>query len=311
MLDIDFFLDSGAYSAMTCGVTINIDEYIAFIRENEEKLTMYANLDVIGNEEASFRNWQYMREQGLKPVPVFHIGSDPKFLKHYMSKVDYIAVGGVADMTPEQMLDNLDRLWSLYLTDSHGVPNIKIHGFGITSMRLLNRYPWYSVDSTTWLRQAMYGSIMAPRWRGGKYIYTEAPLIVYISNESPRRGVPGKHLTTYNPTDLEQIMQYINENQIPIGLSDFKIVDKSYKLQDGEQWALSDNVLDIHSKKELNTEGTSKRIVEIVVERGVCNSHAERARWNALFFLGAEANAPPWPWPFKYKRPVFGLRDRA
>ena len=60
MKKINLFLDSGAYSAWSKGVTIDIDEYISFIKKNIKYITVYANLDVIGDPEATYRNQKYI-----------------------------------------------------------------------------------------------------------------------------------------------------------------------------------------------------------------------------------------------------------
>ena len=78
MNKVDLFLDSGAFSAMTQGVKIDIYEYIDFIKEHEDVLEVYANLDVIGSAEGTWKNQMIMEEAGLKPLPVFHYGEDEK-----------------------------------------------------------------------------------------------------------------------------------------------------------------------------------------------------------------------------------------
>jgi hypothetical protein len=306
-LKVDFFLDSGAYSAYYIGAVIDIEKYAAFIHANKEKITVYANLDVINNGEASYENWMKLRAMGLNPLPVYHAGSDIKYLKMYMEKTDYIAIGAISESSTARRIMNLDLIWTKYITDERGYPRVRTHGFGLTSLNLIVRYPWYSVDSTTWLRQAMYGSIMVPKFRGGKYIYDDSPLIVYISNESPRRGVLGKHYLNYHDQDFEIIDRYIKEKGMVMGSSEFKVEDDGYELVEGERWALSDIVLPIETAKEINTQGTNKKIVERVIEYGITNYHAVRAHWNADFYQDVARSVPEYPWPFKYKRPTFGL----
>ena len=34
---------------------------------------------------------------------------------------------------------------------------MKVHGFGMTNPNLMQRYPWYSVDLSSWLKTGMYG----------------------------------------------------------------------------------------------------------------------------------------------------------
>jgi hypothetical protein len=79
----DIFLDSGAFSAMSQGVHIDIVDYIAFVKQNKSKLKVYANLDVIGNAEATLKNQEIMEKAGLSPLPCFHYGEDKKYLQMY------------------------------------------------------------------------------------------------------------------------------------------------------------------------------------------------------------------------------------
>src|SRR5574340_1162268 len=81
---VKLFLDSGAFSAKSQGISINVQEYIKFIKEHEEHIEVYANLDVIGSAEASWRNQRIMERAGLKPLPVFHVEDDWKYLDKCM-----------------------------------------------------------------------------------------------------------------------------------------------------------------------------------------------------------------------------------
>ena len=51
-------LDSGAFSVYKSKVKIDIDAYIKFIEDNKIKIAI--NLDVLGDDKASFENWEYM-----------------------------------------------------------------------------------------------------------------------------------------------------------------------------------------------------------------------------------------------------------
>ena len=50
------FIDSGGFSAFTQGAEINIDEYCDFIKKYNKHITAYAQLDAIGDEEATKKN---------------------------------------------------------------------------------------------------------------------------------------------------------------------------------------------------------------------------------------------------------------
>ena len=41
-------------------------------------------------------------------------------------------------------------------------PNVKTHAFGMTSLPLLEKYPFYSADSTGWIMVGAMGNIMTP-----------------------------------------------------------------------------------------------------------------------------------------------------
>jgi hypothetical protein len=104
---IELFLDSGAYTAWTKGQTIDVRDYIKFVREAEPWIAIYANLDVIpggsdrvrttADAEASaaqsVRNLQIMKDAGLKPLPVFHQGEHFRWLDRMLvDGEDYIGI---------------------------------------------------------------------------------------------------------------------------------------------------------------------------------------------------------------------------
>ena len=161
------FLDSGGFSAFTQGVEIDLDKYIEFIRRFEDILTVYANLDVIGDAAGTQRNQAYMEKRGLRPLPAFHFGSDLKVLKRMADKYDYLALGGLVPlaMSPRKLMGWLDRCFSVIRDQA------KVHGFGMTGIPMLKRYPWYSVDSMSWLGGTMRGEIYT--FKDGKLLLTK------------------------------------------------------------------------------------------------------------------------------------------
>jgi hypothetical protein len=150
----NFFLDSGAFSAWSQKEEINIDEYIEFIKLHDIKI--YAVLDVIGNPEKTIENQNYMESKGLNPIPCYHYGEDYKYLDYYCSKYDYIALGGMVPISTKDLINWLDVVFSKY-------PNKRFHGFGMTTFSILDRYDWYSVDSTAYLSGGKTSSIFVGR----------------------------------------------------------------------------------------------------------------------------------------------------
>lgn len=284
---ISLFLDSGAFSAWTRGSEVDIDDYIAYIKRNQKYVAYYANLDVIGDGEASFQNWRYMREQGLEPVPIYHPPTDVKYLEAYLKDCDFLAIGGISATSKRDRLLSLDRLWRDYLTDDKGLPVVKVHGFGLGSLDVLVRYPWYSVDNTTWLQQAIYGRILVPYTRGGIYVYDRTPIMVSVSGRSPTKAVvEGPHITSLTEVDRKVVFDYFESKGYTLGLSEFKVVDPEYVLGENEVWTGS--VLRDDRKE-----------VEVRVEDGLCNNYEHRLEICVKFFMDYAESVPEWPWAFK------------
>jgi len=276
-----FFLDSGAYTAWSKKINIDIDKYISFIKENQEFIDIYANLDVIGDKEGeeSYKNWQYMRLKGLNPLPVFHAHADPKYLLLYMEETDYVAIGAISEMYTLQRVRSLDRIWRNYLLDDKGYPKVRCHGFGLTAIEIMIRYPWYSSDSMSWSLMGAYGSVLVPPRIQGKRRYDIPPYKIFVSNQSPTVRDEGKHFSTITPQEKEDFLSYIEEKGFILGGSEIKEVGKSYVLQKSEGWFLPD-----HSQ------------VESITEIGLLNSYKERAGLNIVYFQDFEMNQPEWPW---------------
>lgn len=137
-------------------------EYIEFISKYKKHISVYSNLDVINNPKLTWQNQKILEAEGISPIPVFHLGSDPKWLKRYLDKYEYIAIGGLVPNPTSVLIPILDRLFKEYLVDAQGFPRVKLHGFACTSLPLMLRYPWYSVDSATSRKSAVYGGILFP-----------------------------------------------------------------------------------------------------------------------------------------------------
>lgn len=206
------FLDSGAFTAWSKKVVIDLDEYIDFCHEHIDMLELISVLDVIdftdpaGAAKKSFHNLLRMEQRGLKGVvlPTFHMGEPEEVIQHYAEHYTYVSLGGMVGISAKQLMTWLDRIWSCYLTDANGFPKLNIHGFGITSLPAMTRYPWTSVDSSTWLQWAANGMILMPDKFAGQ---------INISSRSSFRKYQDQHITTYRPTEqrlLENEIQRLN-----------------------------------------------------------------------------------------------------
>lgn len=207
------FLDSGAFSAHTLGVEISVAEYCEYILRNkdiirvEDGVMMASVLDGIGDPLQTWRNQLEMEQRGAKPLPCFHAGEDERYLEWYVANYEYITLGGMVGSSTQQLCIWLDRIWDRYLTDGSGNPKIKVHGFGITAVPIMERYPWYSCDSSSWIQSAAFGSIITPG-----YSQSTMALPMSVSEKSPSRHDAGQHVTTLTPIEQDYVLQMLEKH---------------------------------------------------------------------------------------------------
>lgn len=309
---INVFLDSGAFSAYTKGVSIDIHDYIKFIKENEDNIVIYANLDVIGDAEGTWRNQLIMEKAGLNPIPCFHIKEDFSYLKRYVEKYEYIALGGIAGLAKNKplLIKWLNECWNI-ICDKDGYPRTKVHGFAVTTLDLMFRYPWYSVDSTSWVLTGRFGSIYVPQFgrKSKKYIYDKEAFKICVSNQSPSQKENMRHFVTLSSMEQEKVLGYIHDKGYRMGKSSYKIVPAGYQPDEskGERWY---NKVDANSLRECINEfgvfvdpsllsqgktGDGRPFIEIVEEIGICNDYKQRDAMNILYFTDLEREMPPYP----------------
>jgi hypothetical protein len=260
-----------------------VDNYAEFVKKNKHLLDVYVSVDVIYNFELTWKVQKYLENtHGLNPLPVFH-GGDFNHFKKYLDNYEYIGIGGLSNLRSKAqwMIEMGDKIFSLICKPPDFLPTHKIHGFAITSPSILSRYPFYSVDSTSWCYLSRYGIILIPRSKGNVYDYKNAPFITYVSARPWIKGYDG-HMDNFTGINQNYFMRYINDKGFKLGHSDYRTVKEGYKLEEGEYWA---------DKKKL--------LVETIVEKGLCNSSEIRDQLNTLFYLDLEKNLPEWPWAWK------------
>nr|AYD82544.1 queuosine tRNA-ribosyltransferase [Achromobacter phage vB_Ade_ART] len=225
------FLDSGAFSAFSLGVEVNLPAYVEWIQHNEDLvrrddgILMASVLDGIGDPLKTWQNQQAMEALGVCPLPCFHYGEDERYLEWYIQHYEYITIGGMVPISTPQLFHWLDRIWAKYLTDGSGRPRLKVHGFGLTSVPLMQRYPWYSVDSSSWVQLAAHGNVFIPGQ--GQYA---------ISARSPNVKVEGQHIDTLPPIMREALEQKIRD----AGYDPQRFRDLNYPRWAYNVWAYSE-----------------------------------------------------------------------
>lgn len=198
---VKVFLDSGAFSAFSLGVSVSIEAYADFIKANKDIIEMASVLDAIGDPVGTYHNQKKLESLGVEVLPCFHFGEPLDLCEHYVKNYPYITIGGMVPIPNNKLEPWLDELWDRVLTDADGYSRIKIHGFGLTARRLMQKYPWYSVDSSSWVQVAANGGIVFP----------ELPQPVAISSRSPKtKDFMGHYATLAPPSKarVEELLTY-------------------------------------------------------------------------------------------------------
>lgn len=163
-LRADLIADSGAFSAMTQGVTIALSDYASWLKRWEHLFSAYFNLDVIKDARKTFENQRALEDIGLTPIPCFHVLEDWKWLERYIKDYRYIGLG-VAGMTHRK---NAVMRWLVRCFQMAGTSAV-YHGFALTSLQVIRSFPWYSVDSSTW-SSYRFGRVILFDQQKGRFI---------------------------------------------------------------------------------------------------------------------------------------------
>lgn len=162
----NLILDSGGFVARLRGVPIDIYRYIEYL--NKYEIDIAFNLDTNDIEE-TLKNQELLdTETNTYIIPVYHnnehfvienntvLCRNKRYewlLPHYVDNYPYISIGGIVGN--KLGCDNLNELLSdIFLLTRD---KVRVHGLGCTSKSMLEKYPFYSVDSTSWLAPARYG----------------------------------------------------------------------------------------------------------------------------------------------------------
>lgn len=178
------FIDSGAFSAHTKGSEVDVDDYINYINEHDDSFSIYAQVDkipgVFGKPKSdaeraeapklSWENYLYMKDRVKsrdKLIPVFHQGEDFKWLKNMLeythedgSHIKYIGISPANDVDVNAKIPWIEKCFDEIKRSSN--PEVKTHAFGMTTLSVLEKFPFTSADSTTWVQVAAYGGIITP-----------------------------------------------------------------------------------------------------------------------------------------------------
>lgn len=160
-------VDSGAHSWNKSDITVTgvkgrsklpsakifLKDYSNFIKKYSTKKVIFVEFDVYGKLDYQDITDEYNKimqiDGNFKIIRVYHPvldGGSFDILKQWIDEgQDYIGIGN----------DSIPYLDKIFLMTED---KIKIHGFAMTKLSLLEKYPFFSVDSTTPLSTVLFGN---------------------------------------------------------------------------------------------------------------------------------------------------------
>lgn len=168
----NFILDSGVFTFLNqkkpqIDWYQYADKYADFIKHNQIKY--YVEIDVdsfIGLEEVEQLRTYLEKKVGWKSMPVWHIGRGWDNWAKLCRNYDYICFGAfITDGLSKKQYKNLP----VFLNEAAKF-DCRVHGLGFTNMNGLKKYPFYSVDSSTWTMGNRVGTIYYFKNNQIKYI---------------------------------------------------------------------------------------------------------------------------------------------
>ena len=148
-----FMMDSGAFTIMHSKSTKNFDimdftrKYGEFVKKYD--IDNFVELDVDGVFGVEkYRDALHLLQDitGKDPVRVFHGWRGKDYFKELVRQKDRICLGGVA---VGKFRNITEDYFDWFIDEAHR-NNCKVHGLGVTGDKLLRKYNFDSVDSSTW-----------------------------------------------------------------------------------------------------------------------------------------------------------------
>jgi hypothetical protein len=155
-------IDSGAFTVHSSGKTINPKDYglwaLDFRSQWEHKMQVlyFMNLDVIGDQKASWENQKKLESMGLNPIPIITVGASNDDIIRALKNYEYIAFGGLHDRTTIKSWLNHCFFFVMKQFKETGIMP-KTHLLAQTTEWILKDYPCYSSDSSTWTNSLRFG----------------------------------------------------------------------------------------------------------------------------------------------------------
>ena len=160
------FLDSGAFAfqrrpSLQSNRRKLFRQYAKFLLTEGHRFDAYGNFDWRCHSREVWETHHELESRGLWPIATIHGDDGLDWMERYIDAGHvYLAVGaGPRFKRTAKLLRYLDAIFDK-AEKKHG--NVLLHGFGMTGLEILLRFPWYSVDSKSWLMLRNFGRVLSP-----------------------------------------------------------------------------------------------------------------------------------------------------
>jgi len=158
----NFLLDSGAFTYLNKNKNKKFDwenyvkQYAEFIRTKNIKTFFELDIDpIVGLKEVERLRDVLENTAERKCIPVWHKSRGLDYWEKMVKEYNYVAIGGI--VTQEIKRTQYDIFLPLLKIAKEN--NCKVHGLGFTNLKGMEKYKFYSVDSTSWLSGNKFGSV--------------------------------------------------------------------------------------------------------------------------------------------------------
>lgn len=159
--------------------------YRGFCLENAKKWDFYLTLDWRAHQPTIFKMQKRFVKDGLMPWPVYHGDMELDWLKKYQDTFGSNFFGiSSASISFRGKSYKAHRFFYDRVFEYGAKHGMQFHGLAVTSLGLISMYPWFSVDSSTWVKSSIYGMITFPD-REKNTIYN-----IHISDRQTNTSTP-------------------------------------------------------------------------------------------------------------------------
>ena len=201
-------LDCGAYKLSKKGRQVEVKPYIRVADSRE--FFMRIAPDVLGDPEATLRNWKAVRRCDVPFVPVYQWGAPRSHLLYYLDESEVVAIGGLVSIMREKETKEQQKARERMLKELSGICaefKGRIHVCGCNWLKAADRIKEhaYSYDSAKWISSAGKGRVIFPNVSKSRPFLALAPQkLVKVNGVAIYAGLDREGRAILNARNIEE-----------------------------------------------------------------------------------------------------------